>query len=197
MTRHPFDSDELGTRDERLDGIGARLEHYAAEAGREPSRALSARIRAAVDVEAGRRRPLAALLGAAGGPARVLAAIGVLALAVTGAIVVGQLANLARERIGSSPSPSVISTPSETPTPSLTPSPTPTPTPSETPSPSPSPSHQPSGTPGSPTPEETPSASPDDTETPRPTGSDNSGPGGGGSSGPGGGGSSGSGSGGD
>jgi hypothetical protein len=196
MTRHPFDSDELGTRDERLDGIGARLEHYAAEAGREPSRALSARIRAAVDVEAGRRRPLAALLGAAGGPARVLAAIGVLALAVTGAIVVGQLANLARERIGSSPSPSVISTPSETPTPSLTPSPTPTPTPSETPSPSPSPS-QPSGSPGSPTPEETPSASPDDTETPRPTGSDNSGPGGGGSSGPGGGGSSGSGSGGD
>jgi hypothetical protein len=198
MTRHPFDSEELGTGDELLDSIGVRLEGYAAEAAEEPPRDLSVRIRTAVDAEASRRRPLAALVGPVRGPARVLAAAGLLALAVTGAIVVGQLANLARQRIGSSPDPSVISSPSESssPTPSHTPSPTPTI--SERPSPSRSPTQLPAATPSPPTPEATPSGRPDDSETPHPSGSDNSGPGGGGgNSGPGGGGSSGSGSGGD
>lgn len=193
MTDHPFDPDELGSRDERLASVGARLERYAAETGTAPSRDLSARVRAAVDAEADRPRPFAALLGSARAPARALVAIGLLALAVTGAIVVGQLANLARERVGSSPSPSVVLSPSETPTPSPRPSPTPTPTPSDTPSPSPSPAQLPA--PSSPTPEATPSAGADGTETPDPTGSDSSGPGGGGdNSGPGGGGSDGSGS---
>jgi cell division septation protein DedD len=193
---HPFDSEELGARDGELDGIAANLEGYASETTADPSRELVARIRSAVDAEADRRGPFAALLGSDRRPARLLVAIGLLALAVTGAVVVGQLANLARERIGSSPSPSIISTPNETPTPSSTPSSTPSM--SETPSPSPS-TTQPPSAPGSATPQPTPSARDGDTQTPHPSGSDNSGPGGGGggNGGPGGGGSSGSGSGGD
>jgi uncharacterized membrane protein YgcG len=195
MTHHPFDSEELGARDRELETIAGRLERYAAETAGDPRADLTARIRGAVDAQADRRGPLAALLGAQGWPARAFAAAALLAVAVGGAIVVGQLANLAREQIGTSPSPSVIVTPSETPTPTPTDSPTPTPTMSETPSPSPSPTHLPS-------PSSSSAASPEasDNETPEPSGSDNSGPGGGGggddNSGPGGGGSSGSGSGG-
>jgi hypothetical protein len=197
MTRHPFESEELGMRDAQLAAVASQLERYAAEAAGDPPGNLSARIRAAVDAEPRRRWPLAALFGLDGAPARAFAAAGLLAVAVLGAIVVSQLADLARDRIGASPSPSVIVTPSESPSPTPTPSPTSVPTPSmnETPTPTPSPTHIPSP---SQTPQATPAPTPSagDTETPHPAGSDNSGPGGGGgNSGPGGG-SSGSGSGG-
>ena len=191
MTHNPFDSSELGRVDEDLDRVAGHLESYAASAGAEPPRDLSARIRAAVDVEASRRRPFAALVAAFRGRGRSVAAIGAVALAVAGAIVVGQLAELARDRVGDSPSPTVTVSPSPTPTPS------PSATPSASPSPSPSPSPTATESPNSSSAQPSPSATGQEgVETPHPTGSDNSGPGGGGgSSGPGGGGSSGSGSG--
>ena len=189
MTHNPFDSSELGRVDEQLDRVAERLESYAATAGGEPPSDLSERIRAAVEIEASRRRPVAAFLAAFRRPGRSVAALGAVALAVAAAIVVGQLAELARDRAGDSPSPSVT----------VSPSPTPTPSPSATSSasPSPSPSPTPTDSAGSSSPEPSPSATGEaETETPHPSGSDNSGPGGGGgSSGPGGGGSSGSGSG--
>lgn len=190
MTHDPFDSSELGRVDEDLDRIAERLESYAATTGGEPPGDLSARIRAAVEVEAAARRPFAAFMAALRGPGRSVAAIGAVALAVAGAILVGQLAEQARDRVGDSPSPSVTVSPSPTPSPS------PSVTPSASPSLSPSPTPTPTESPGSESPQPSPTGRGGETETPHPSGSDNSGPGGGGgSSGPGGGGSNGSGSG--
>jgi hypothetical protein len=187
MTRHPFDSGELGRDDPEMDRIGEALEHYAATAGDEPPMALAMRIREAIDDEplpaSGWWASALAFLAPLRGPARVMLAAAVVVAAVVGAIALGELANRATIDTGSPP-PSVIETPIPTPTPTPTPTLTPTPTPSAEPSASPSP---------------TETDDQDDVETPEPTetedssGSgggdgDNSGPGGGGdNSGPGGG----------
>jgi len=185
MTRHPFDSSELGRTDPELDRVADRLERYAADARGEPPMDLSARIRAAVEAQPHRRGTLASFLAAWSGPTRAFAAGGVVALVLVGALALGQLVERAREQVGATPSPSVFPTP----TPAPTPSPMPSPTPTSTPSPTATPTSSPSPT------DET------ETESPEPSqsddsggGSDNSGPGGGGSgsgsgnSGPGGGG---------
>lgn len=180
MTRHPFDSNELGRRDPELEQVGERVERYAVEVRGEPPIDLSQRIRAAIDREPHRWEGFGSWLATWSGPARAVAGGAFVVLVVAGAVALGQLIERTREQVGSTPSPSVIVTPSPSPSPSPTPSPTPTPTPTATPTPSPS---------------MTPEASPSDEvefETPEPdesSGSGNSGPGGGGgNSGPGGGG---------
>ena len=184
MTRHPFDSGELGRNDPEMDRLGAGLERFAAEAGGEPPLDLSARIRTALDDE-----PVpaggwwASMLGVFApwhGPARLALGTAVVAAAVIGAIALGDLAGRARNNVGSSPTPSVIATPSPSPTQAPTPSQTPSPTPSSTPTPLPSAPATLS-----------PSASDDHgggVETPEASESDDSSGSGGGNSGPGGGG---------
>ena len=51
MTRHPFDSDELGRNDPEMDRIGTHLERYAADVADEPPMDMVTRIQAAVDEE--------------------------------------------------------------------------------------------------------------------------------------------------
>lgn len=185
MTRHPFDSDELGRSDPELDHVGEQLERYSAQARGEPPPDLSGRILAVLEQEPHPRGRIALFLAAWSAPARAIAGAAIVVLLVVGGLALGQLIERTREQIGATPSPSVTVTPS--PTPSPTPTSSPTPTPSPTPSATPTPTVTPSLVP-------TPSASDDDeVETPRPTESDNSGPGGGGgggsdNSGPGGGG---------
>ncbi|MCA1568737.1 MAG: hypothetical protein LC798_00120 [Chloroflexi bacterium] len=182
MSRYPFDSAELGRHDADMDRVAARLEGYASDMG-EPPIDLAVRIRAALDEEpippTGWWASLLATLAGWQGPLRLVVATAVLAIAVVGAVVLGDLADRARESTGSSPPPS------QTMLPSPMPSPTPTPTPSPTPTLTPSPSSSASET-------ADPSASDDDddeVETPEPSESDddNSGSGGGDNSGPGGG----------
>jgi hypothetical protein len=178
MTRHPFDSDELGRVDPELDGVAHRLERYAAEARWEPPVGLTGRIRSAVDLQPHPRGRFGALLARWSGPARAMAAGALVVLVVAGAIALGQLVELTRQQVGATPIPTVIPTPTAVPTPSPTPSPTPTPTP--TASPTPSPTSTPAVT-------QEPSFSEGfETETPEPSESDNSGSGSG-NSGPGGG----------
>jgi len=186
MSRYPFDSAELGRHDADMDRVAAMLEGYASDMG-EPPIDLAVRIRAALDDEpipaTGWWASLLATLAGWQGPLRLVVATAVLAIAVVGAVVLGDLADRARESTGSSPPPSQTMLPS--PTPSPTPTPTPTPTPSPTPTLSPSPSSSASEA-------ADPSASEDDAdevETPEPSESDddNSGSGGGDNSGPGGG----------
>jgi hypothetical protein len=179
MTRHPFDSGELGRNDPDLDLIGERLERYAADVGGEPSIDLATRITTALDDEPVPARgwwgTLMATIAAWHGPARLALASVVVAAVVVGAITLRDLADGARNgNTGGTPLPSV----SVPPTPSFTPSPTPSPTstPTATPSSSPSPTAS--------------DGDDDETETPDPSESDdNSGPGGGDddNSGPGGG----------
>ena len=184
MTRHPFDSDELGRSEPEMDAVGSALERYASKVGDEPPAALAARIQAAIDEEPAPSRgwwaSLLALFSPSRGPARLALASVVVVAAVVGAVALGELADRARTNLGASPtpSPSTIATP--TPTPTVPPTPTRTPIPSPTPSESP--------------PAAEPSATDDDDgeiETPEPTesdddnsgsgsGDDNSGPGGGG-----------------
>jgi hypothetical protein len=171
MTRHPFDSGELGRDDPEMDRIGEELERYAATTGGEPPIGLATRIREAIDDEplpaSGWWASTLAFLAPLRGPARVVLAAAVVVAAVMGGIALGELADRATIDAGSQP-PSVVETPIPTPTP------TPTPTPILTPSASPSPAA---------TDDE------DDVETPEPTETDDSsGPGGGDNSGPGGGG---------
>ena len=181
MTRHPFDSDELGRVDPELDGVAERLESYAAEARGEPPLGLTARIRTAVDLEPHSRGRFGALLARWSGPVRAMAAGAIVVLVVAGAIALGQLVELTRQQVGASPSPTVIPTPTVVPTPSPTPTATPTASPTPSPTSTPAMTHEPSFSEGF------------ETETPEPTesdGSGNSGPGGGdgsGNSGPGGG----------
>ena len=180
MTRHPFDSGELGRNDPEMDRAGEALERYATEVGGEPPMDLASRIRDALDDEptptGGWWASLLAAFAPWHGPARLALGTAVVAAAVIGALAFGDLADRARIGTGSSPTPSVTVAPSPTPTPTPTPSPIPTPTPIPTESPSPPAT-------------EAPSPSDDHgggSETPGPSDSDNSGPGSG-SSGPGGG----------
>ena len=182
MTRHPFDSDELGRSDPELDRVGQRLERYSAQARGEPPPDLSGRILAALEQEPHPRGRIAVFLAAWSAPARATAGAAIVVLLVVGGLALGQLIERTREQIGATPSPSVTVTPSPTPSPTPSSTPTPSPTPSATPSPTVTPSQV--ATPSPPDDD-------DEVETPRPTESDNSGPGGGGgsdSSGPGGGG---------
>ena len=185
MTRHPFDSDELGRSDPELDRVAERLERYSAQARGEPPPDLSGRIHAALELEPHPGGRFASFVATWSAPARAIAGAAIVLLLVVGGLALGQLIERTREQVGATPSPSVMVTPS--PTPTSTPTPSPTPITSPTPSASPGPTVTPSMVP-------TPSASDDDgTETPQPTESDNSGPGGGGgggsdNSGPGGGG---------
>ena len=184
MTRHPFDSGELGRNDPEIDRVGEGLERYASDTGGEPPLDLTSRIRAALDDEpvpaAGWWGSLLAAFASWRGPARLALGTAVVAAAVLGALALGDLADRARNNTGATPSPSVIATP--------TPSPSPTPTPTLSPTPSPTPSATPIPSPSSPA-TVLPSATDDHGgggETPSPSESDNSGPGGG-NSGPGGG----------
>ncbi len=189
MTRHPFDSGELGRNDPDMDRAGQDLERHAAEVGGEPPLDLASRIRAAIDEEPVPARgwwgSLLAAFAPWRGPARLALGTAVVAAAVLGALALGDLADRARNNTGATPSPSVIATPPQTPSPSPSPtispspSPTPSPTPSATPLPSPSP-------PATVLPTATDDHGGGGAETPSPSESDSSGPGGG-NSGPGGG----------
>lgn len=174
--------------DADLERVANELERYAAAERGEPPPDLASRIRAAVDdapePSTGWRVSLATLLRAWRAPARGLAMVAVLVVAVVGALAVGQLIDQARQQdVGTSPTPLLVVSP--TPSPSLSPTPSPSPSPSPTPSPSPSATPTPSPEPPGPSASES-----DEPETPEPSESDSSGPGGGGgdSSGPGGGG---------
>lgn len=179
MTRHPFDSDELGRNDPDMEQIGARLERYASEAGHEPPVDLAARIRAALDDEpipsTGWWASMLATVARLHGPARLIVATAVLLVAVLGAVAIGDVIDWARQDTGSSPNPSEIVAPSPTPTstPTVTPSPTPSPTATASPSPSASDDEDDDE-------EETPEPSESDDDNSGRGGGDNSGPGGGG-----------------
>jgi hypothetical protein len=129
---------------------------------------------------------LAPFVAGPGGAAQVVLVAGTMALAVLAVVLAGQLGELFGNRqTGTSPSPTVIESPSLTPTPSASPSATPSPSPSLSPTPSPSPSSAAPVVTPSPSDDdevETPEPSDDDdgVETPEPSDDDNSGPGGGG-----------------
>jgi hypothetical protein len=181
MSRHPYGPDELDRTDPRLDDVAHRLEAYAARHGDEPPIGLAARIRASLADEP---RPSAGWVAGLrawlrGGP-RLLAVAAVVGAAVVGAILIGELAQNARNQdVGSSPGPSVPASQSI----ELSPSPSPTTTPTMTPIPAATPVTSPSISPRAtvvPTIVPSPSDDHGGLETPKPSGSDNSGPGGGG-----------------
>ncbi|MGH2402648.1 MAG: hypothetical protein ACRDE6_08035 [Candidatus Limnocylindria bacterium] len=186
MTRHPFDSGELGRTDPEMDRVGQQLERYAADRADEPPMDLAARIQATLDEEpipaAGWWASLLGVLATWHGPARLALAAAVVLAVVVGAVTLGELVDRARTNTGASPSPSVIVTPTPTasPTPTIAPTPTPTATPSPSPSttPTPLPTESDDGGEELETPE--PSESDDDNSGPGGGGDDNSGPGGGG-----------------
>lgn len=194
MTRRPFDPGELDGRDPGRDEVAAELERYAGKTTGEVPHNLEQRVMAAVSEEPIPRRAgiLAALLAPfafAGGSGLARAAMiaGTAAIAVLAVVVAGELAGLFRiDQAGSSPSPTIIESPSSSPTstsspsPSISPSPTPTPTPVPA-TPTPRPSVQPTkSATAEPTDSETPEPSDGDhSETPHPSESGNSGPGGG------------------
>jgi cell division septation protein DedD len=191
MTRRPFDPRETGSEAGELDPVTDELERYAHLTEGEVPHGLADRVMARVAQEPTPRRGLLAWLLAPfvagpGGAAQVVLVAGTMALAVLAVVLAGQLGELFGNRqIGTSPSPTVIESPSLTPTPSASPSATPSPSPSLSPTPSPSPSSaapvvtpSPSDDDEPETPE--PTDDDDDGETPEPSDDDNSGPGGGG-----------------
>jgi hypothetical protein len=191
--RNPGDPRDL--EDTQLhDPVSDELERYARATAHQPSGGFADRVMAAVEREpAPRRGALAWLAAAIGGrgPAGRWAQAGVLAatvaLAVVGALAIGQLAERTQDNVGSSSSPAA--TDSAAPSPSAAPSAAGTPSQSPSSVPSPSPAASPPATPAaSPTDDETPEPgeTPDDEtpepgETPEPSDDDggNSGPGGG------------------
>lgn len=194
MTRRPFDPRETGSAGGDLDPITEELERYAHLTQGEMPHGLADRVMTRVAEEPTPRRGLLAWLLAPfvagpGGAAQVVLVAGTMALAVLAVVLAGQLGELFDNRqTGTSPSPTVLESPSlsPTPTPTLSPSLTPSPSPSLTPTPSPSPSSaapvvtpSPSDDDGPETPEPTDDDE-DDAETPEPSDDDNSGPGGGG-----------------
>ena len=175
MTRHPYGSDELDRVDPELDAVAVELERYAAARSTDPPAGLAAIVKDAIAAEplpaVGWWQRLVAGPAAWGATGRSIAVAAVVMLLLVGSLAVGQLLDVNRPNVGSSPSP--ILSPSERPTPSSTESPSPSPSPSTSPTPTAPPS--------------TPSATPsddngggDDSETPEPSDDDNSGPGGGG-----------------
>ena len=120
MTRHPFDSGELGRNDPEMDRLGESLERYATDAAGEPSLDLSSRIMAAIDDEPVPSRgwwgSLLAAFAPWHGPARLALGAAVVAAAVIGALALGDLADRARNNTGATPSPTEVVSPSPTPT---------------------------------------------------------------------------------
>lgn len=186
MIRLPWDPDEIGAHDGRLDRVAERLSRYATEQGTAADPSLAHRIRAAIEAEPlpqgpwwRRLRGVAPLRG----PARVLAAAVVVVAGVVGGMALGEFAQLIQRGGAGSTPPPAVTTPSPRPSPTITPSASPSASPSPSPSADPAPA-QPS------VPEASPS---EELETPEPSEDDegNSGPGGGGddggNSGPGGG----------
>jgi hypothetical protein len=176
MTQHPYGSDELDRMDPELDTVALELERYAAARSADPPSGLAAIVKDAIADEPvpviGWWHHLLAGPVAWGATGRSIAVAAVVLLLLVGSVAVGQLLDVTRPSVGSSPSP-VIS-PSERPTPSYSPSPSPSPSVSPTPSQAPS----------------TPAATPGDDdgggggggrddESPEPSNDDNSGPGGG------------------
>lgn len=194
MTRRPFDPREIGSAGGDPDPIADELERYAHLTQGEMPVGLADRVMARVAEEpTPRRGPLAWLLApfvaGPGGAAQVVLVAGTMALAVLAVVLAGQLGELFGNRqTGTSPSPTVLESPSlsPTPTPTVSPSVTPSQSPSLTPTPSPSPSSAAPLVTPSPSDDdelETPEPTDDDgggDETPEPPGDDNSGPGGGG-----------------
>jgi hypothetical protein len=184
MTHHPYGPDELDRADPELEGVAHELERYATSQHGQPPPDLVGRIHAAIDaVPDPERHWWTSLLVGPGSwrpVGRMMAAAAVLAIAVLGAVAVGQVIDSVRPDVGTSPQPSPVTRPSESPTPSASPSPTPTPTASPTPTPSVEPSLTVTPTPPPATAVPTASDDDDDDETPEPSESDNSGPGGGG-----------------
>ena len=142
MTRHPFDSDELGRRDPELDRVGERLERYSAQAGGEPPPDLSGRILAALELEPHPRGRGRVIRGGLVRARTAIAGAAIVVLLVVGGLALGQLIERTREQVGATPSPSrhghaePDSDADANPEPDADPSPTPsaTPTPTVTPS---------------------------------------------------------------
>ena len=179
MTQHPYGSDELDRMDPELDAVALELERYAAARSADPPAGLAAIVKDAIADEPtpviGWWHRLLAGPVAWGATGRSIAVAAVVMLLVVGSVALGQLLNVTRPSVGSSPSP--ILSPSERPSPSSSTSP------SSSPSPSPSVLPMPSEAPS------TPAATPSDDdggggggggESPEPSDDDNSGPGGGG-----------------
>ncbi|HET9878564.1 MAG TPA: hypothetical protein VFQ81_04565 [Candidatus Limnocylindria bacterium] len=166
MTRHPFNSGELGRDDPELMSLAEELEGLAVADPR-PRAGFHDRVLAAIDAEPARRRSWVSRLFAGDGRQLLQAAALALVLVVgiTTAFLAGGILDGLRRTPGTGP-------PLPSPSDAL---PTITPSPSLSASPSPSSSPSPSASPST-----APSASVDDaSETPRPSESDNSGPGGG------------------
>jgi hypothetical protein len=185
MTHHPYGPDELDRADPDLDRVAHELEQYASGYEGRPPIGLAGRINAAIDAEPDPQRGWWATLLAGPGTWRVsraMAAAAVIAIAVVGALALGQIVESLRPDVGSTPPPSPVVSPSDSPSPSPTPTPSPSPSPTLSPTPTVAPTIAPTLSPTSvpSTPVPTASDDDDDDETPEPSESDNSGPGGGG-----------------
>ncbi len=181
MTRRPFDPSELDQPSADADRAVAELEGYLADTATGAPGNLEQRVTAAVEQEPTPRRGMLAWLmapGGSGGWAHGLARAGLLGatlvLAVAGALLAGQLADLVRNVGGESPTPVQSVSPSS----SESVAPSPSTSPEETSSGSPDESagaHQSPAATGTPAAsgDETPEASPDESgeesKTPRPS----------------------------
>lgn len=142
MSRHPFDPSEVDGGIAPRDSAVDELERYAAMTTDRAPSDLADRVMSAVAGQPKPRRGLLAWLAtppSAGRPlaqlARVTVVAATLVLAVAGALYAGQLAQLIRDGVGSSPSPTVTESVEPTPSESLSPSPSVSPEGSESESP--------------------------------------------------------------
>jgi hypothetical protein len=188
VTRHPYGPDELDRHDPELDRVAHELEAFGSEQDRSMPPGLVARIQMAIDAEPDPSRGWwVALLSTAGGwqrTGRMVAVAAVVAVAVVGALALGQILDVVRSDVGTSPQPSPSALPSDSPSPSPSPSPTATPSASPSPSPTVAPTASDDDGVGTPEPSDDDTSGPggggDDDETPEPDETDHSGPGGGG-----------------
>jgi hypothetical protein len=186
MSRQPFDPSELDDRVTRpgdpIDPAVEELERYASLTADRPSHDLADRVMSAVERAPAPRRGILSWLAlpSGGAPLRRLARVSVLAatlvLAVAGALFAGELAQLFRDGVGSSPSPSVIESVEPSPSESAAPSLSGTPEESEDASGSPEASEEPGSAQPSATPRPTstagqpsPTGSEEESTTPRPS----------------------------
>ena len=184
MTRRPFDQGELGGVDAEMDPMLADLERYLADTSVSPSSSFADEVMASVEHGPMPRRgaigAVVAWFSDPGGAGRMTLLAATVAVAVLAVFALGRIGDLLPPPVGTSPSPTVHTTPSPEPSPSVRITPSPTPRESRSPRPSPRRSDGPDA-----------SDSPDATDdhggggsSPSPS-DDNSGPGGGGNSGPG------------
>ena len=120
MIRHPYAADELDRTDPELDGLAEQLQDYASGQRSSPPVDLAARIHAAVDAEpdpaVGWWARFSGSMASWGVPARGLAAAAVVTIPMVGALAIGSLAHLARNRTMGSRGLSVVVSPSPSPT---------------------------------------------------------------------------------